>query len=159
VLPLQMAGVDGVQQLVEVKLSVVHAKPLAPLLGSPEPCCRFLAACRVDYRFFPSRICSLRNARFRRINCYRCISDYRAGRGLLSLASLLTFTCSAAPAAIFTAIRRASSLVSIGPAARTRLKAALGRKERYCSCLFFEKSSNRSPKCSMMLVSCQNTVG
>ena len=28
VLPLQMAGVDGVQQLVEVKLTVVDAKPL-----------------------------------------------------------------------------------------------------------------------------------
>src|SRR5215470_4112593 len=28
VLPLQMAGVDGVQQLVEVKLSVVRPKPL-----------------------------------------------------------------------------------------------------------------------------------
>jgi hypothetical protein len=39
------------------------------------------------------------NGRFRRLSCHWSISDYRAGRGLLGLASSLTFTCSAAPAA------------------------------------------------------------
>src|SRR5215472_6971003 len=39
------------------------------------------------------------NGRFRCVNCHCRIGDYRAGRGLLGLASSLTFTCSAAPAA------------------------------------------------------------
>ena len=39
------------------------------------------------------------NGRFRRISCHCCISDYRAGRGLLGLAPSLTFTCPPAPAA------------------------------------------------------------